>query len=813
MDRRLGRAAVVLAVAMAAGSPAFGQARATLPAQSLRTGLDLSPSDLAILDTFERPPVRFVEKAGVRKFSGKLLAKVRTVEAFAGARPGERVSDAAREAGEVRASRARARLTPSMSEAFPDVDEYSINIPAGWDADSLSAFLMATGDYEYAEPDWLVYPALAPNDPQLGNQQHHTVMHSRDAWDYTTGDPTMVVGVCDTGVDTDHPDLQGALLTGFNAVSNLEQGSGGIIADFNGHGTATTGAAAAIGNNGVGVVGMGWNFMIRPVKVSENPDGTALISDLVQGARWASDNGARVVSVSFGGVESSSVNNTGTHIKGENHLLCWAAGNEGSYLGGFDWPDVIVVGASTNGDGIAGFSNFGPGIDIVAPGVNIRTTANGGGYGSVSGTSLSTPLINGLLALIWSTDLSMTADEVEQLMYDQAVDVGTAGEDDSSGHGRADAGASVRYAATGEGPRPLPFTDDFESGLDPHDWTTITGAATSSAGENEPSGSSSLSLTSSDEIISEVIRAHSGMSVPVYVSFWAEHQGVPSGGTLTVETLDVVSVWRNIATIVSDGTDSGVYGHWIAQLSPLAAWDSMRLRIRATGPAGGEWFVDDVRVGSALPIGVPVADNYEGNLDTISLYASNTGAAISNGATDEPSGSQSLAMAGNDVIETFDIPMQSLSGTTQYARIWAERSGVPNGGSLYFEYKSVIGTWQVLAQLSSDGVSQSEFELAQVTLPELGFWDGLRVRLRRTSGAGTWYVDDLYVGPDELVLDGGCNIADLAEPHGTLDFSDVISFLTAFGSMDPAADFASPTGVFDFSDVIAFLSAFGAGCP
>lgn len=299
----------------------------------------------------------------------------------------------------------------------------------------------------------------------------------------------------------------------------------------------------------------------------------------------------------------------------------------------------------------------------------------------------------------------------------------------------------------------------------------------------------------------------------MYVSFWAEHQGVPSGGTLTVETLDVVSVWRNIATIVSDGTDSGVYGHWIAQLSPLAAWDSMRLRIRATGPAGGEWFVDDVRVGSALPIGVPVADNYEGNLDTISLYASNTGAAISNGATDEPSGSQSLAMAGNDVIETFDIPMQSLSGTTQYARIWAERSGVPNGGSLYFEYKSVIGTWQVLAQLSSDGVSQSEFELAQVTLPELGFWDGLRVRLRRTSGAGTWYVDDLYVGPDELVLDGGCNIADLAEPHGTLDFSDVISFLTAFGSMDPAADFALPTGVFDFSDVIAFLSAFGAGCP
>ncbi len=817
MCTRLVSVASVLAVVAISGTPvlAFGDSDASAPVsvtarQSLRAALDLSASDLTILGSLGAPAARFVERPGVMEFSGLLLVKVRDVSEFA--RPGQRAGDLL--AAQGRVERARARLAPSLDEAYPDVDEHSILIPEGWDADTLSAFLMATGDYAYAEPNWRVYPTLEPNDPQLGNQTHHTIMHTRDAWDHTTGDASMIIGVCDTGVDTNHPDLQAALLSGFNAVTNLTELEGGSVEDFQGHGTATTGAAGAIGNNGVGVVGMGWNYQLLPVKVSENPDGTAIISDLTQGARWASDNGARVVSVSFGGVETSTVNNAGDHIRGENHLLCWAAGNEGSYLGNFDWENVIIVGASTNGDGLAGFSNFGPGIDIVAPGVNVRTTTLGGGYAGTTGTSLSCPLVNGLLALIWSVDLSMTADEVEQLMYDQAVDLGTPGEDDDWGLGRADAGASVLYAATWQGPRPMPFSDDYEDVLDPNDWATISGASLSSAGVNEPSGDSSMSLGATGSITSELIRARAGMATPVHVSFWAQHRGIPAGGELIVETLDVIGVWRNIATIVSDGQDEEVFGRWIGELSLLASWDEMQLRIRASGTEGaGEWFVDDVRVGFAQTLGVPVSDNYEGSLDEITLYASNTGAVISTGAVGEPSGDNALAMGGDDVIETFDIPMQEFSGTTQYARVWVERQGVPDGATLFFEYKSIIGTWQALAQADSDGVDPGAFELLQVELPALGFWNELRVRLRASSGAGTWYADDLYVGPDELVIGGGCNDADLAEPFGALDFSDVIAFLTAFGGMQPPADLAEPIGVFDFSDVIAFLTAFGAGCP
>ncbi len=825
--RSIGRAVSVLAVVVAAGSPALAQDQdqnqdqarpqklmaAERPVQSLRAALDLSASDLAVLGSLGAAGPVFHERIGSMEFSGLLLVQVKDEAAMVGAEPGRRMEPATVQAARARIDRARARLAPSLDEWYDDVDLHSVIIPQGWDESSMAAFLMATGDYEYVEPNYRVYPALAPNDPLFGTMTHHSVMNTELAWDHTTGGGLMV-GVCDTGVDQDHPDLAAALLPGFNAVTNLAETEGGSIADSNGHGTATTGAAAAIGNNGVGVAGMGWNYQIVPVKVSENPDGTASLGDLTQGARWASDQGARVVSVSFGGVTTSTVNGTGAHIRDEGHLLCWAAGNDGSYLGNFDWPNVIVVGASTNVDTLAGFSNFGPSIDIVAPGINVRTTFNGGGYGGTNGTSLSTPLVNGLLALIWSADLSLTNDEVEQIMYDQAVDLGTPGEDDDFGAGRADAGASVLYAATGQGPRPLPFSDDFNDTLDPNDWKTVSGAAISSAGVNEPSGDSAVSLGATGSITSEFIRARPGLETPVYVSFWAEHRGIAPGGELIVETRDVIGVWRNIATIVSDGSDSEVFGRWFGLVEPLAAWNEMELRFRGDGGEGaGEWFVDDVRVGFAEPVALPISDNFEGSLDDVSVYETIAGAATSAGADNEPSGSNALALGDGDSIETFELPLQELSGTTQYARVWAQPRGVPSGGKLYFEYFALIGGWQPLAEFESDGSDPADFELMQVELPALGFWDSGRVRLRRDAGAGTWYADDLYLGPDELIVNDGCNGADIAEPLGTLDFSDVIAFLSAFGAMQPDADLAEPFGVYDFSDVIAFLGAFGAGCP
>src|SRR5690606_27735548 len=127
------------------------------------------------------------------------------------------------------------------------------------------------------------------------------------AWDFTQGSSSTIIGVCDSGVDLDHPDLAGSLVPGYNAVNNLAQvDGGGVNDDLVGHGSLVAGAAAAIGNNGTGVSGVGWNFGIMPIKVSNNSSGTALLSEILEGARWASDNGAYTSNCSFGGAEDSA---------------------------------------------------------------------------------------------------------------------------------------------------------------------------------------------------------------------------------------------------------------------------------------------------------------------------------------------------------------------------------------------------------------------------------------------------------------------------------------------------------------------------
>src|SRR5207237_949281 len=156
--------------------------------------------------------------------------------------------------------------------------------------------LMGTSAYQYVEPDWICYPQLTPNDPFFGSQWHHATIHSEKAWDVLTGSSSITIAITDTGVDHTHPDLMALLVPGYNAVDNLAETSGGQTNDVNGHGTHVAGDAAAAGNNGIGVSGVGWNFRIMPIRVSNVSGGGSSSSALSAGARWAADHGAKVIS-------------------------------------------------------------------------------------------------------------------------------------------------------------------------------------------------------------------------------------------------------------------------------------------------------------------------------------------------------------------------------------------------------------------------------------------------------------------------------------------------------------------------------------
>jgi Subtilase family/PA14 domain/Bacterial Ig domain len=254
-----------------------------------------------------------------------------------------------------------------------------------------------------------------------------------------------------------HPDLAAHRVPGYNAPQNLAETAGGSITDINGHGTHVAGCAGAIGNNALGVSGVSMNARLMAIRVTNSSNGSASSSEILEGARWAADNGAKVVSSSYSGVTSSSIQTTGAYIRGKGALYLYAAGNDNANLSGFDYADVIVVGASDSGDNKAGFSAYGRGVDVFAPGVSILSTVVGGGYQSWSGTSMATPVANGVLAMIWSANPSLTTYQAENLLFYASDDLGTAGNDDYYGFGRVNVGRAVQWAI---GPAPAVAVGD-----------------------------------------------------------------------------------------------------------------------------------------------------------------------------------------------------------------------------------------------------------------------------------------------------------------------------------------------------------------
>lgn len=371
-----------------------------------------------------------------------------------------------------------------------ETDEYLIEVPADETENTLSLRLMRTGGFQYVEPDWLVFPVDCPDDPQFSQQWHHqgNRMQSCDAWDIETGDPNIVVAICDTGIRLTHQDLQLHRYEGYHAPSQTWENNGGPIDDINGHGTLCSGTAAANGDNGIGVSGVGWNLGHRTMRVTDNGDGSASLSNLTNAARTAAQAGDKVASVSYSGGTSGSVNTAGTFIRNTGALLIWAAGNSSDTLNGSRDDDVILVGATTSSDSLAGFSNRGSRVDLAAPGASIRTTSSSGNaaYSNVSGTSFACPMTAGLCGLIWSRNPDLTPQEVEQILRDSCDDLGAAGVDNTFGYGRINSLRAMQMT-----PSPL-VAVDYPNGrpelLSPQGGETLTVQVSPGTDSVDPAG-------------------------------------------------------------------------------------------------------------------------------------------------------------------------------------------------------------------------------------------------------------------------------------------------------------------------------------
>jgi len=348
--------------------------------------------------------------------------------------------------------RARKRLNAYRLRYYMETDEFICKVPNGQTETQFANALMKTRLYQYAQPNWKLYPLLSPNDPLYPNQWHHSTMGTARAWDLHTGTDAITLAVTDTGVDTKHPDLIDLMVPGYNAPDDKAEVDGGDVSDPNGHGTHVAGCAGAHGDNNIGLAGVGWNFKIMPIRVAADAGGGATSEWLANGARWAADNGAKVISASYSGVDDPNVETTGAYVRSKGAIYMYAAGNDNRNLGGFDHAHVIVVGATGPNDVKAGFSAYGRGVDLFAPGEGIWSTTPGGNYGPASGTSMATPIANGVASLIWSSNPNLDADQVEQILLETCHDLGAPGDDDYWGWGRVDPYEGVLRAISIEEP-------------------------------------------------------------------------------------------------------------------------------------------------------------------------------------------------------------------------------------------------------------------------------------------------------------------------------------------------------------------------
>ncbi len=296
------------------------------------------------------------------------------------------------------------------------------------DREALLDDLMKQEDITYIEPDFPIsLSQISPTDPDFSRQWAHSKVKSLDAWELSEGSPSTLVAVIDGGVDLDHPDLKDNIFRNRSEVVNgRDDDKNGYIDDTVGwdflnndndprpdsvthsHGTHVAGIIGAMGDNGIGIIGHAPRVRLLPLKfIGSNGEGTT--SSAIRAVDYAVKMGAKIINASWSSTNfSQALFDSINRARQANILFVAASGNNGKdndslarYPASYNLDNVVSVAASTSSDALASFSNYGAqSVDIAAPGVSIYSTGSGSKYLALSGTSMATPLVSAVAALI-----------------------------------------------------------------------------------------------------------------------------------------------------------------------------------------------------------------------------------------------------------------------------------------------------------------------------------------------------------------------------------------------------------------------------
>ena len=320
------------------------------------------------------------------------------------------------------------------------------------------AALKAQPDVLYAEPNYILHLDLTPNDPRFTSGELYglTKIGAPTAWNTTTGNSAVVVGVIDEGIDKLHPDLAANIWVNPAEIpgNGIDDDGNGFIDDVNGynfagntgtipaenHATHVGGTIGAVGNNGVGVVGVNWQVRLMSLKFIGGSSGST--SDAIRASNyakqmhdlWISSGGTkganiRVLNNSYGGGSfSQSFLDAILGLNQSGILFVAAAGNAPDspepnndivphYPSSYDAPNVIGVAATDSADALPSFSHYGAtSVHLGAPGVGILSTTTGNTYSFFNGTSMATPHVAGSAALLLAQNPNLTVQQLKSLL-------------------------------------------------------------------------------------------------------------------------------------------------------------------------------------------------------------------------------------------------------------------------------------------------------------------------------------------------------------------------------------------------------------
>ena len=307
-----------------------------------------------------------------------------------------------------------------------------LDLPADTGVESAVAAAESLPDVLYAEPNYSYEMTASPNDPMFAEtwslgltatDGQNSGIGTPRVWNLTTGSPNVTVAVVDSGVDAAHPDLAGNMYTNSGEIggNGLDDDGNGLVDDArgwdfvaddndpndeNGHGTHVAGTIGARGNNASGVAGVNWNVRLMPLRVLDAA-GSGWTSDVAAAFAYAGRKGVDVVNASLAGTSPSVAVLTAIQ-ESPNTLFVVAAGNSGtnvdatpSYPCSYPLPNVVCVAATDQANKLSSYSNYGvAGVDLAAPGDGILSTWPGGTYMEMTGTSMATPHVAGVAALL-----------------------------------------------------------------------------------------------------------------------------------------------------------------------------------------------------------------------------------------------------------------------------------------------------------------------------------------------------------------------------------------------------------------------------